>query len=218
MVSQNYGSNGIWKKDSRIDMLANGVEKLSTHGITKTELMNKLNTSFVQLNGKKGSNEENDGILHQLLLCQLIDEEGVIYRANDRGKSFLRNYKIMRSFLTPEESPKYEGSINSLMVILNDQKNNGKHKNRTFYDIYSQCIKNSVGGKKKTDIMKRANLNSLQFEKYNHNLILFGLWVEEGGKYFATEKGMEFLGAYNKVDGYLRKPSIDSVSIPKTFD
>jgi len=55
-------------------------------------------------------------------------------------------------------------------------------------------VKNSMGGRKKTQIMQSANLNYILTEKYLNYLLNYGfLVVKERGMYVITEKGSRFL-------------------------
>ena len=58
--------------------------------------------------------------------------------------------------------------------------------------------------KLKTHIMRKGNLNSSQANVCLERLLLSGLVVSEGGRFRATDKGHEFLWAYNQLVGLLR--------------
>jgi len=216
MISQSDNGSYICGKGNSLDIIAEMIKE-SEYGIKKTQMMYNTGMSFAQINGKKGS--DKDGFLNEILLCELIKADNGDYRATDRGKEFLKYYDIMKGFLKPGNSPRYEPLPTSQRIAVNDnsQKNNGESKkfraHRTPYEIYSKCVDASVGKKKKMQVMFKTDLNSAYFKKYDLRLKHFGLWVEEGGIFSATQKGIDFSTVYKIVKSFLRKPVDDSVSI-----
>ncbi len=59
----------------------------------------------------------------------------------------------------------------------------------------------------KTHIMYNGNLSSAQTNAYLNLLISRELLSAEKGKYGTTEKGLQFLSAYDQVDSILRMPT-----------
>jgi len=78
---------------------------------------------------------------------------------------------------------------------------------RSRSDILVWIVQECSEPKLKTHIMCKGNLNSSQANVCLERLLLSGLVVSEGGKFRATDKGHEFLSAYNQLVGLLRVPA-----------
>jgi len=78
---------------------------------------------------------------------------------------------------------------------------------RSTAEILVWIVQECSEPKLKTHIMCKGNLNSSQANVCLERLLLSGLVVSEGGRFRATDKGHEFLSAYNHLVGLLRVPA-----------
>jgi len=72
--------------------------------------------------------------------------------------------------------------------------------NRDRFSIFSDMLTCAIGGTRKTDIMLRVGLSSLQLHKYMDVLTRFGLMdvqiLKKTATYRTTPKGKSFLEAF----------------------
>jgi predicted transcriptional regulator len=74
---------------------------------------------------------------------------------------------------------------------------------RSYFEIIAEMLETARGGAKKTVIMRRCNLASLQTNKILPHLLETGL-LKKGNSYFTTETGLHFLKAYHNLELLLK--------------
>lgn len=65
--------------------------------------------------------------------------------------------------------------------------------------IIAAVLEEAEGGARKTWIIRAANLNHVRGTEYIDRCLDAGLLVEQGGRYFLSEKGERLLGHWNEV-------------------
>ena len=80
-------------------------------------------------------------------------------------------------------------------------------RRRNDLDIQADILRFTTqrGGALKTHIVYGSNLNFDIVKKYLARLIRRGLLVAEGPRYFPTEKGVDYLAAYEALSALLRR-------------
>ncbi len=99
------------------------------------------------------------------------------------------------------------------MLIVRKHQKTAK-MNRSRYEIIAGIAQNCLSPRYKTHIMYKNNLSFAQANAYLSLLISLGLLTQENGKYGTTEKGRQFISAYDnlgKIMG-LPAPSITGMS------
>ena len=78
--------------------------------------------------------------------------------------------------------------------------------NRTRFDIVASILELATTPRKKTHLMYKANLSYRQLQVYVDFLKSSGLLQNQpNGMYRTTEKGLEFLRSYQKIESLLGK-------------
>jgi predicted transcriptional regulator len=79
--------------------------------------------------------------------------------------------------------------------------------NRDRFSIFSDMLACAIGGTRKTEIMRRVGLSSLQLRKYMDVLTGYGLLdvqiLKETATYRTTPKGKSFLETFGALVGLL---------------
>jgi predicted transcriptional regulator len=79
--------------------------------------------------------------------------------------------------------------------------------NRDRFSIFSDMLTCAIGGTRKTKIMRRVGLSSLQLHKYMDMLTRYGLLdvqiLKETATYKTTPKGKSFLEAFGTLAEHL---------------
>ena len=70
---------------------------------------------------------------------------------------------------------------------------------RNNLDICADILRVSRGGAKKTHLVYKANLNFNIVKRYIHGLTQSGLLEKTGERFYATEKGNQFIEKYDKL-------------------
>jgi len=93
--------------------------------------------------------------------------------------------------------------------LIKNEENNNNH--RANFDIIADILDASHSGAKKTNLMYRCNLSFKQMQSYSHFLVQNGLLHVNGhtskfetGTFEVTEKGREFLKAYEGLKALMK--------------
>ena len=100
------------------------------------------------------------------------------------------------------------------MLTVRNRKKTAK-MNRSKYEIIACIVQNCLSPRGKTHIMYKSSLSFAQANAYLNLLISLRLLTQENGKYVTTDKGRQFISAYNnlgKIMG-LPAPSITRISV-----
>jgi len=79
--------------------------------------------------------------------------------------------------------------------------------NRSRYEIMAGIMQNCLLPRAKTHIMYKGNLSFAQANAYLSLLTSLGLLSQENGKYETTDKGRQFISAYNHLGKIIGIPA-----------
>jgi predicted transcriptional regulator len=87
--------------------------------------------------------------------------------------------------------------------------------NRSRHEIIASIVQNCLSPRGKTYIMCKSSMSFAQANAYLNLLISLGLLARENGKYETTDKGRQFISAYNNLGRImgLPAPSITRMSV-----
>jgi predicted transcriptional regulator len=86
-----------------------------------------------------------------------------------------------------------------------NRKNKGGYKNRSRLEIYAEILESAMGGIRKTNLMRSANLSYHQTNDHIPDLLNFRLLEElSDGSFKTTERGLGFLKSYREAASYLQ--------------
>lgn len=100
------------------------------------------------------------------------------------------------------------------MLIVRKHQKKAK-MNRSKHEIMAGIVQNCLSPRGKTHIMYKNGLSFAQVNTYLNLLISLGLLTKENGKYKTSDKGRQFIAAYNnlsKIMG-LPAPSITGIKV-----
>jgi predicted transcriptional regulator len=91
--------------------------------------------------------------------------------------------------------------------------------NRSRFEIMADIIQACLSPRGKTRIMCKVKLNFTQANEYLAQLTSLGLLSKEKGKWVATDKGRQFILAYNQLGEILGIPhmSLTGMNILSSF-
>ena len=92
------------------------------------------------------------------------------------------------------------------MLIVRKHQKTAK-MNRSRYEIIAGIAQNCLSPRCKTHIMYKNNLSFAQANAYLSLLISLGLLTQEKGKYGTTDKGRQFISAYNNLGKIIGLPA-----------
>jgi predicted transcriptional regulator len=79
--------------------------------------------------------------------------------------------------------------------------------NRSRYEIMAEIMQNCLSPRSKTHILRKGNLSFAQTKAYLSLLTSLGLLSQQNGKYETTDKGRQFISAYNHIDKIIGTPA-----------
>jgi len=79
--------------------------------------------------------------------------------------------------------------------------------NRSRYEIMAGIMQDCLSPRGKTHIMYKGNLSFAQTKAYLSLLTSLGLLSQENGKYETTDKGRQFVSAYNHLGEIMGIPA-----------
>jgi predicted transcriptional regulator len=79
--------------------------------------------------------------------------------------------------------------------------------NRSKYEIIAGIVQNCLSPRRKTHIMYTNSLSFAQTNAYLNLLISLGLLTQVGGEYETTNKGRQFISAYNNLGRIMGLPA-----------
>ena len=84
---------------------------------------------------------------------------------------------------------------------------------RSRYEIMAGIMQNCLSPRGKTHIRHKAYLNSAQTNDYLSLLTSLGLLSKKNGKYETTDKGRQFISAYNQLIEIISVPPFLSLTV-----
>ncbi len=118
-----------------------------------------------------------------------------------------------RTAIHPAAQQNYRRRAKKLSIVRKHEKT--AKMNRSKYEIIASIVQNCLSPRGKTYIMYKSSLSFAQANAYVNLLISIGLLAQQNGKYETTDKGRQFISAYNnlgKIMG-LPAPSITRMSV-----
>ena len=88
--------------------------------------------------------------------------------------------------------------------------------NRSRFEIMADMLQACLLPQRKTRIMCKVKLNFTQANEYLSQLTSVGLLSKEKGKYETTDKGRQFISAYNRLGETIGVPYLSMVGLKVT--
>ena len=80
--------------------------------------------------------------------------------------------------------------------------------NRSRHEIIAGIVQNCLTPRRKTHIMYKNSLSFAQTNAYLNLLISLDLLTQENGEYETTDKGRQFISAYNNLGKIMGLPTL----------
>jgi len=120
-----------------------------------------------------------------------------------------------RPAIPPSRTTKPQEKGEKKLMAVRKREKTAK-TNRSRYEIMAGIMQNCLSPRCKTRIMYLGNLSFVQTNAYLSLLISLGLLSQENGKYETTEKGRQFISAYNHLGEIMGIPA-PSITGMKVF-
>jgi predicted transcriptional regulator len=123
---------------------------------------------------------------------------------------------IPLQYTQPHNKTTREGR-RELMIVQKHEKT--AKMNRSRYEIIASIMQDCLSPRGKTHIMYKNSLSFAQANAYLSLLIRLGLLTQENSKYETTDKGRQYITAYNnlgKIMG-LPAPSVTGMSVFSSY-
>jgi len=102
-----------------------------------------------------------------------------------------------RSAVHPAAQQNYRRRAKKLLIVRKNEKT--AKMNRSRYEIIAGIVQNCLSPRRKTHIMYKNSMSFAQTNAYLSLLVSLGLLTQQNGNYETTDKGRQFLSAYNNL-------------------